>query len=370
MKKICVITAARSEYGHLKWLMMDIEDDSNLELQTIVTGGHLSHDQGHTIDIIKEDGIPITEIVDACVDNSSEISVCETMTRYSDGFTKAFSKLNPDCIVVLGDRYELLPICSVAFMMQIPIVHISGGDVTEGALDDGIRNAITMLATYHFPGTQASADNIIRMRGTDKNVYTVGEPSLDLFTRTKLLSREELADNLCLDVNKRWVLCTLHSETANTFNYNVTMAENLKKVLQNLGEDYQIIITKANADFGGREINQILGTAAEKKPASIKQISSLGQLRYLSFMKQVDFVIGNSSSGIVETPFMEIPTINIGDRQKGRYLCSNIVQSDINYESINTAVANIDKKKAVPDRMYWGDGHTSEKIISTLKRVI
>lgn len=363
MKKICIMTAARSEYGYLKWIMKDILDDKDLELQTIITGGHLSYDQGHTIDVIIEDGIPITRIVDAKVDNSSEKSICETMARLLDGFSVVLTELNPDCLVVLGDRYELLPICSAAFMLKIPIVHLSGGDITEGALDDGIRNAVTMLAEYHFPGTEASAKNIIRMRNNKKNVYTVGEPSLDLFNRVKLMSRDEIAENLNISVQKKWVLCTLHSETKESILYNLDMAKNLVLALKELGDDYQIVITKANTDFGGKEINDYI---AENKPDNVLIVPSLGQLRYLSFMKQVELVIGNSSSGIVETPILNIPTINIGNRQKGRYQCENIYQTDTSFISIRNAIKRL-KKKDISDWNYWGTGNTSKKIVEILK---
>lgn len=165
MKKICFVTAARSEYGLLKWLMKDVEASESFQLQIIVTGGHLSKEQGHTIDQIIEDGFNIDDIVDSQLDTSATARIAESMGRMALGFAKAFEVLKPDYVLVLGDRYELLPICNTAFVMCIPIIHLSGGDVTEGAIDDGVRNAVTMLAEYHFPGTQSSAKNIMRMRG-------------------------------------------------------------------------------------------------------------------------------------------------------------------------------------------------------------
>lgn len=182
-KKICFVTAARSEYGTLKWLMSDIKSCPEFEMQLIVTGGHLLMEQGHTIDQIIEDGFTPSYVVDVSLNLSSVVSIAEAMGQMGEGFAKAFDELNPDYVVVLGDRYELLSICNTAFVMGIPIIHLSGGDVTEGAIDDGIRNAITMLAEYHFPGTSESANNIIRMRGSSKNVWSVGEPGLDSFNR-------------------------------------------------------------------------------------------------------------------------------------------------------------------------------------------
>lgn len=367
MKKICVITATRAEYGYLKWLMKDILDDSELELQVIATGTHLDKTQGHTVDQIIADDIPITAEVDVHLDNSSLKAICETMARYGNGFAETLSKLNPDVVVVLGDRYELLPICSTAFMMQIPIAHLSGGDVTEGALDDGVRNAITMLATYHFPITEDCAKNVRRMRGTYKNVFVTGSTSLDFFNRTVLMTREQLAGNLGLDINKKWALCTLHSETKQTAEYNLQMAKNLFSAMKEALPDYQIVITKANADFGGKEINACMEQSVKGNPTQFVIVSSLGQTRYFSYMKQVQLVIGNSSSGILECPYLGIPTVNIGERQKGRYRCENILQSGTSEEEIKASIFEVLNGKFAVKSTYWGDGNASSKIVTVLK---
>ena len=368
MKKICFVTAARSEYGLLKWMMKDIDASDDFTLQLIVTGGHLSYDQGHTIDQIVEDGFKIDFTVDAQLDTTSTARIAESMGRMAEGFAKAFEELQPDYLLILGDRYELLPICSTAFVMRIPIIHISGGDVTEGAIDDGIRNAVTMLAQYHFPGTKDSAENIIRMRGSDKNVWVVGEPGLDSFNREKLLSRDALADILQLDVNKRWALMTYHAETKENIEYNICNVKNCIDVLVRQ-KNLQTVVTYANADFGGKQINAYIEEVAKEYSDKIKVVPSLGHFKYLSFMRQVNFVIGNSSSGIIEAPFMNIPTINIGDRQKGRYQCGNIIQCEPRIDIIKKAVSDIEVLRKAPhdDLNYWGDGHTSERIIEILK---
>lgn len=371
MKKICFVTAARSEYGLLKWLMKDVEASESFQLQIIVTGGHLSKEQGHTIDHIIEDGFNIDYIVDSQLDTSATARIAESMGRMASGFAKAFEVLKPDYVLVLGDRYELLPICNTAFVMCIPIIHLSGGDVTEGAIDDGVRNAVTMLAEYHFPGTQSSAKNIMRMRGKDDNIWAVGEPGLDSFNREVLLSRDELAKNLGLDISKKWILMTYHPETKESIDYNISNVKNCLELLSDI-EDLQVIVTYANADFGGAKINSYAEKFAGTYSDKIKVIPSLGHFRYLSFMKQVEFIIGNSSSGIVETPFMNIPTINIGDRQKGRYLCGNIIQCDSNYNAIKGAINRIGLLKGTEpnDLYFWGDGHTSERIIKILEEVL
>lgn len=367
MKKICVVTATRAEYGYLKWLMKDIQADPSLELQVIATGTHLDKTQGHTVDQIIADGIPVTAEVDVQLDNSSSKSICETMARYGNGFAEVLSNLQPDVVVVLGDRYELLPICSTAFMMQIPIAHLSGGDVTEGALDDGVRNAVTMLATYHFPITEDCAKNIRRMRGEDKNIFVTGSTSLDFFNRTTLMTRDELAENLGLDANKKWALCTLHSETKQNVEYNVQMAENLITAMKDNLSDFQVVITNANADLGGQEINKLMNVAAKENSNQFINVPSLGQKRYLSYMKQVELVLGNSSSGILESPYLGIPTVNIGERQKGRHRCENIVQSGIEKTDVDNSIKEALSGKYAISSTYWGDGNASEKILKVLK---
>lgn len=370
MKKICFVTAARSEYGLLKWLMHDIDADPDYQLQLIVTGGHLLKEQGHTIDVIRKDGFYINKIVDAELDTSSTEKIAESMGRMAEGFASAFAELKPDLLIILGDRYELLPICGTAFIMRIPIAHLSGGDVTEGAIDDGVRNAVTMLADYHFPGTSDAAKNIERMRGCKNSIWVVGEPGLDAFNKIELLTRKQLADNLGIDLNKKWCLMTYHSETRETLEYNLSAVQNCIESLSKYN-DLQIVMTYANADFGGDQINQTLESIAKKYPLQFKAVPSLGQLRYLSFMKQASLVVGNSSSGIVEAPYLGVPVVNIGERQKGRYQCKNIIQCNNSKESIAEAIEDaFNKPIDSSDSMFWGNGETSSNILRILHKVI
>ena len=362
MKKICIVTAARSEYGLLRWLIEDLSKSDAFELQLVVTGGHLLKSQGYTIDQILNDGDQVADIVNAGLDTSSEENIAGYMGRLGEGFAKTFAKLKPDYLMILGDRYELLPICSTALVMNIPIIHIGGGDITEGAIDDEVRNAVTMMAAYHFPGTEEAYNNIIRMRGSYKNVWVTGEVGLDVFNRISLMSRQELAENLHLNVSKKWILMTYHSETRQSKNYNLSAVKNILDVLNRL-EGYQTVITFANADYGGMEINELSQTFVSKHGQNFKIIPSLGQHRYVSFMKQAAMVIGNSSSGILEAPFLHIPVVNVGNRQKGRYQCANITQCDINASSIQQAINHALEMEVDPaDAFYWGDGHASEKI--------
>lgn len=368
MIKLCFITAARSEYGLLRWIMQDVKDSASFELQLIVCGGHLLESQGHTIDQILEDGftpdctIPFSEYPD--IDDLRSLTYeCSDLMK---GCAEAFHKLSPDYVVVLGDRYEILPICNTAFLMNIPIIHISGGDVTKGAIDDSIRNAVTMLASIHFPGTKESADNIIRMRGTLQNVFDVGEPGLDHFIRNKLMTRKVLADDLNIDPDSKWILMTYHAQTDHDISIDLEIVSNTLDILHTL-DGISVVATYANLDPGGDKINKLL-----EEDKKIRVVPSLGSRRYLSFMKEASFVIGNSSSGIVEAPYLKIPVVNIGDRQKGRYMCKNIVQSDGSRKSLENSIRKAMKMDTsfVDDSNYYGDGHTSERIVSILSEIL
>lgn len=363
--KICIVTAARSEYGLLKWVIDGVHHDPQLELQLVVTGAHLSEVHGMTYRFIEEDGYPIAAKVDMQLVSNDKASIVRSMGNCSVGFADTFAQLQPDITVVLGDRYELLPIVSAALVMGVPVAHISGGDITEGAIDNEVRNAVSMMSAIHFPGIESSAENLRRMLGYKDNVYVVGEPGLESFLRYDLMSREELAENIGLDVAKRWYLVTLHSETKLSLEENLQMVQNLFSQME-CHEGIQFVISKANADFGGVQINEFWENVAKNNIERYHLYSSLGQRRYLSFMQQAAGVIGNSSSGIVEAPFWGIPVVNIGNRQKGRHLCKNVIQCGRNEEDIAEAFRQMQNQPRIADT-YYGDGRTSELIIEKLK---
>lgn len=370
MKKICFITSTRAEYGSLKWLMKDVLLSDIFEFQLIVTGAHLMKSQGHTIDEIYKDGIPIHICVDVDIDTASVKAIAMSMGRLATEIAGALSELKPDYVIVLGDRYELLAICSTAFIMRVPIIHIAGGDVTEGAIDDGVRNAVTTLSEYHFPSTKDSLDNIVRIKKSKKNIWAVGALELDALNRETLMTREELAENIGLRCENNWALLTYHAETLMGLDYNLQTVHNILKAVTEL-KDYQIVATYSNADFGGSHINSILHEMEKQHPNRIKVIPSLGHYRYLSFLKQVKFVIGNSSSGITQTPFLKVSAINIGNRQKGRYQCSNIIQCNGIFQDIQRALREVkEEKKQFDDMEYWGDGHAAERIMKILQATL
>lgn len=369
MKKVCVITAARSEYGLLRWTIDGVQNNPNLELQLVVTGAHLLEEYGYTYKNIEEDGYFITAKVDMHLDASNKESIAKSMGYCAIGIAETLSMLKPDMIVVLGDRYELLPICNVALVMKTPIAHISGGDITIGAIDNEIRNAITMMATLHFPSVVDSADNIVRMRNSNKNVWAVGEPGLDNFRHVNLMSRKELSENIGIPTSNKWILVTLHPETNESLEYNIQMAKNIIALTETIN-DASIVISKANADFGGSQINEYWEQVTTASSEKYHLYPSLGQIRYLSFMNECHAVLGNSSSGIVEAPCLGTWVINIGNRQTGRHVCKNVCQVDNKLQYILSAWKKIETKNdKIIDRFY-GDGYTSEKIVKHIEEYL
>lgn len=371
MKKVCVITGARSEYGLLRWVIDGIEKDEDLQLQLVVTGGHLSPEQGLTYQAIEEDGYHIDEKVEMLLSSETSVGISKSMGLCSIGMADAFNRLKPDMIVVLGDRYELLPIVGTALVMRIPVAHISGGDITEGAIDNEVRNAVTMMSTLHFPGTEESAARIRAMSQSSDNIYVTGETNLDNFRNLSLLSKKELALSLGLDENKKWILLTYHPVTKESLDDNMKSLQNILKVIEELGEGFDVLIGKANTDLYGNEINHYLGKYALTK-SCCHLFASLGQLRYTSILRHLYCMIGNSSSGIYETGYWKLPTINVGDRQKGRFTTANIINVGTSYSEIKNAFNYMDtdnyreKMKMIVNP--YGDGKASERIVKYIKK--
>ena len=369
MKRVCIVTAARSEYGVLRWTIDGVYKNPNLELQLVVTGAHLLEEHGYTYKNIEKDGYPIAAKVDMHLDASNKEGIAKSMGYCSIAMSETFAKLQPDLLVVLGDRYELLPICNVALVMNIPIAHISGGDVTIGAIDNEVRNAVTMMATLHFPGVEESAKNIARMRNSTDNIWCVGEPGLDNFRHASLMSREELSESIGIPTFNKWVLVTLHPETNESLEYNMQMAYNIFELSESI-ENASIVISKANADFGGTQINDYWEQISKANPEKYHLFPSLGQMRYLSFMNECYAVLGNSSSGIVEAPCLGSWVINIGNRQTGRHICKNVYQVDNNMADIRKAWNAIEGNKEKIVDSYYGDGCTSEKIVKHIEEYL
>lgn len=366
-KKICIVTTARSEYGLLRPIMDEILRDNDMHLQLVVGGAHLSMAQGYTVNLIRKEGYKIDEYLDYLNYDDSACGLIKSIGLCMTQCAEVFTNLKPDLIIVLGDRYELIPITSAALLLHIPIAHISGGDVTLGAIDNQIRNMITMIADLHFPGCEASAENIRRMRGDRQHIYVVGEPGLQNLVGCELMTRDAIAKSLHLNKGKRWILATLHPETCVPLEQSTIMARKMMAALVKL--DSEIIVTYANADEGGNILNHYY-EQCDKKYANVHVWKTLGQLRYNSIMKEAWCVIGNSSSGIIEAPFLGVPVVNIGKRQKGRYMSPCVINvPEYNNGQITKALNQVDMVERKSD-CYFGDGKVANKVVEEIKKFL
>lgn len=372
MRKICVVTATRAEYGLLKCLLEDIQADDDLDLQIIATGTHLSPEFGLTSKQIEGDGFTVNKMIEVLLSSDTPVGVSKSMGLAQISFAEAFDELKPDIVVVLGDRYELIPIVSAANIARIPVAHLSGGEMTEGAMDDMFRHAITKLSQLHFTAMDEYTHRVIQMGEQPSSVYTVGEIGLDNLMRMKLMSRSDFEYSIGCELKKRNILFTYHPETTQ----DITKTEtDFSKILLSLDrlEDTLLIFTKANADVGGRLINRMIDEYTAQNKNRAVCFASLGQLRYLSALKYVDAVVGNSSSGIVEAPSFKIATINIGNRQRGRVRASSILDVDVNEDKIFNAIQRIytsEFREILKDTTNpYGQGNSSHKVVHVLKQV-
>jgi len=294
------------------------------------------------------------------------------MGRCAIGISKAFERLKPDAIVVLGDRYELLPICSSALIMGIPIAHISGGDITEGVIDDQIRHAITKMAHLHFPGTEESARRIMQMGEDPKRIFVAGELGIDNFKRIKRITRRETADVLGLDQSNKWILFTYHPETAISIKKNLKRVSDIFSALRKV-KNTEVVVTYPNADYGGRQIIELLKKECLLPGGRFQLIKNLGQLMYINLMCRSHCIIGNSSSGITESPSAGIPAINIGNRQKGRIIPGNVICANGGRKSVSAALRKAfssefrDKSKYIKNP--YDKGGAAENIVRVFRKV-
>lgn len=370
MKKICVFTGTRAEYGLLYWLMKDIEKHQDLELQIIVSGSHLSPEFGLTYQQIESDGFYINDKVEMLLSSNSAVGTAKSIGLGVLGFADTLAKLAPDYLVILGDRYEALAIAQTAMILRIPIAHLNGGEVTEGAYDDAIRHAITKLSYLHFTANDDYSKRVVQLGEEPSRVFNVGSIGLEHLKRTDLLSVNALSKSIGLDLeDNKFFLVTYHSVTLSDDEFPQETFSNLTQALDDFN-DYKVILTYPNADDGGREIIQLLENYVVKNKDRVVGIQSLGQKRYLSAVKFASVVIGNSSSGIAEVPSFATPTINIGSRQKGRLMAKSIIHTKPSYAAINQAIkislSDNNYIKGTPVINPYGDGATSKKIIEKL----
>lgn len=364
-RNICVVTGSRAEYGLLYWLMKGIQDEPDLKLQVIATGMHLSPEFGLTYKVIEQDGFTIDAKVEMLLSSDTPVGIAKSIGLGVIGFADALDRLKPDMLVLIGDRFEILAAAQAALVARIPIAHIAGGDTTEGAFDEAIRHSITKMSHLHFVTNE---DAVLRVRQLGENpehIYLVGNPGLDHLKRMPLLDQSTLEKELGFQFKQKNILVTFHPTTLDDQPAAVQCKE-LLLALDALGPDVGIIFTKPNADTDGRVLIRMIDTFVANH-VNAKAYTSLGQLRYLSSMSLVDAVVGNSSSGLYETPSFGIPTVNIGDRQKGRLQAASVlncpVGSHIIRQTINKAF-HFDCHGVINP---YGDGDSSVKIIATLK---
>ncbi len=322
MCKICVVTGTRAEYGLLNRLMRFIASDEELELQVIATNMHLSSEYGLTYKEIEADGFFINKKIYMLLSSDSSNSTVKSVGLGTIGFADAYEDLKPDMILVLGDRYEILAAVTAALLYKIPVVHLHGGEITEGAYDDALRHAITKMSHLHFTSTEEYRHRVIQMGENPETVYYVGALGCDNIRQLSLMSKEELEKSLNFSVDRNTVLVTFHPVTME----NNTAELQFKQLLSAIDEckDLRVIFTMPNSDTDGRIIVDLIKKYVTENPERTIWYYSLGMKRYLSALQYVGAVVGNSSSGIIEVPSFHIPTLNIGDRQKGRIMAASV----------------------------------------------
>lgn len=372
MRKISVVTGTRAEYGLLYWIIKGIHDDPDLELQLIVTGMHLSPEFGLTIKEIEKDGFPIKEKVEMLLSSDTETAIAISMGLGMIGFAGVYERLKPDILVVLGDRFEILSAVASAVPFRIPVAHIHGGEITEGAIDNLFRHAITKMSHIHFPATKEYTDRIIQMGEQPESVFCFGAPGLDNIYKLKLLDKQQLKNELGLPGEKAWGVVTYHPVTLEKDSAKIQIEELLNALVE-FSEIYWVF-TLPNADTENRIIIERIKDYVQKKPQRAVLFSSLGQLKYLSLLKSAVVMVGNSSSGVIEAPSFELPVVNISDRQKGRVRVKNVIDVPVCEKNRIVTAINAAISKEFRDLLKglenpYGSGNVSERILNVLKTI-
>jgi len=370
LKKVLVITGTRAEYGLLRWVIDGISKSNLLELQLCVTGMHLSPEFGLTFQEIEKDGYQIDSKVEMLLSADTPSAITKSMGLGLIGFADEFNRLKPDLILILGDRYEIMCAAIAATIARTPIAHLHGGEATEGCIDEAIRHSITKMSHLHFVAAEEYSRRVIQLGEHTNRVFCVGGTGVDNIHKLDLLSKQELENSLDFELGGKSILVTFHPVTLESN----TSGDQMRELLASLSEftDHKIIFTMPNADTDGREILKLIESFCLDNH-NCRAYTSLGQLRYLSCLKYVDVVVGNSSSGLLEVPSFKIPTVNIGDRQKGRLKagcvidCAPIKNQIIS--AIKRAVSLDFKESCKVIKNPYGEGGASQKIIQTIESI-
>lgn len=372
MKKVCVVTGTRAEYGLLKPLIDKISKADDMKLILMVTGMHLSPEFGLTYQEIENDGYHIDEKVEIILSSDTSVGIAKSMALALSGFSEAFERHQPDLLVVLGDRYEIMAVASAASVARIPIAHLHGGETTEGAFDEAFRHSITKMSRLHFTSTEEYRNRVIQLGENPDFVFNTGAIGVENIKTIELMTREELINSIGFDLSENFVLVTYHPVTLESGTAREQF-ESLLKALDSFPE-VKIIFTKANSDTDGRIINSLIDSYESANPKRVKSFTSMGLLRYLSAMSITSAVIGNSSSGIIEAPSFGVPTVNIGERQKGRIQADSIIncnanQKEIEY-TIKMALSPEFSQKAKLTSNPYGSSNVSDKIMQEIRNYL
>lgn len=369
-RKVCVVTGSRAEYGLLYWLMKEIQAEPLLELQVIATGMHLSPEFGLTYRQIEEDGFRVDARVEMLLSSDTPVGIAKSIGMGVIGCADALERLQPDIVVLLGDRFEIFAAAQAALTARIPVAHLHGGETTEGAIDEAFRHAITKMSHLHFTATEEYRARVVQLGENPERVFNVGAAGIDNINRLKLLGRSDLERALGFKLGKKNLLVTFHPVTLEDASAEKQFHE-LMAALDTL-TDTHVIFTKPNADTDGRIIGLLIDEYVAKHPDTAAAYTSLGQLRYLSVMRIADGVVGNSSSGLVEAPSLKAAVVNIGDRQLGRVRASNVVDCAPAREAILKAIEKILSPGFRSSLRHlvnpYGQGNVAEKIVAILKQ--
>lgn len=366
MRKVCVVTGSRAEYGILRTLMQAIKDDPQLQLQIIATNQHLSKLQGETYKEIERDGFTIDYKVPMADDEAPDCAktTAKSVGRGVTGFADAFEFLKPDLLLVLGDRYEMLAVASTALIYKIPIAHLHGGEITEGAFDDAIRHAITKMSHLHFTSTEEYRRRVIQLGEQPDRVFNVGALGVENIHKLHPISKQEIEESLGFEMTEKCFLVTYHPVTLSDMS-SETQIQNLLEALDDY-KDYHIIFTYSNSDTNSQIIIRRIQEYVDRNTGRCMFIPSLGQRRYFSCLRYVKAVIGNSSSGIIEVPGFGIPTLDIGDRQKGRIAAKSVIHCGYSVEEIKEGLKQVMKGTSKSENPYDKEG-TCQTILETIK---
>jgi UDP-hydrolysing UDP-N-acetyl-D-glucosamine 2-epimerase len=364
-RKICVVTGSRAEYGLFYPILIKIQESNKLELQLISTSSHHSTEYGLTYKQIENDGFTIDDKINNLFPSDSNSSIVKSTAKATSLLSDSFDRLQPDVVLLLGDRYETHAAATTAMLMNIPIAHIHGGEVTEGAVDEQIRHSITKMSYLHFCSTETYRQRVIQMGEDPARVFYSGAPGIDNIKNLKLLTKNKLEKELNWKLTSKSALFTYHPVTLEESDVEIDL-EVILSILETFS--FNILFTYANADSGGKVINQKIEEFCKIQPARYKVVKSLGQIKYLSAMKYVDLLVGNTSSGIIEAASFKKPVVNIGDRQKGRLRGENVIDCNLNslQDSIKLALSSSFRNKIKNLNNIYGTGAAADIILDKL----